>query len=908
MAFKTDKLIVDGDIQFDGSLFQQGGEFSSGYWTELGNGNAIQYTDGSVGIGVAPSNRKLRVNESLLVDNAGDIFFEVNFNTFKLGDVAGLADGLYIESDGTDFHIKQDTTNLVTVYDSGEMGIGKAPSGTYKLDVNGDLNIDGSIFQNGVLFEGDGGTSYWTQTGANIHYDSGNVGIYTGVSAPARELEVTGTGNVYIRITAPTANDWSALELTNTNETWQIINDDTLSDSLRFHSDTFDAMTIRPEGSIGFGTTNPIKIMHLHNTDPTFRLSNTTLNSVNSGTIEFAEESDSVNEPRVQLTYNGSNNNFYIKTGSGSLSNAMTIARDTQGVTFANDVTAGSSFQAPTLIASTQIYLPDANTKLEEGANNVLRVTTNSGYIDIGPQNTSYAHIYTDRGSFYFNKGAYFSGPLYTTGTAAHDLGTWSNMWGDIYADNFRTRTTTSSGGNAKGLSFNNFSGDTTQGVYGAMFSDGSLSYLYIGKAYNDTCLKIYPDGETQLSYNNSTTLATKSGAVEVTGKVVSKVSGGDVGRFEGGPDGNDYIEIDGGAGDYIKLITNGTTGLWQDSGGLLGTGIDPSYKLHVSNTANATDNPALYVTNANGYGTGAWNTGAKIVEFVGDSDSIALYNFNSGDYWFGNTQQGNGISFYGGTGGVRFWYNGSIIVRVDSDEGLTVDGAAIIDGIQINDSTHRSGLLEINNSLSASWVGTMIEYSSTALWALMGDQDNVGLYDEYNSDWIFQHTENAGLRLYYNGSEKLETYSTGIDVTGNVRATADVIAYYSDQRLKENITPISNALDKIDQITGIYYNPNEKAKELVGDDINERKVGIIAQELQKVLPEAVKPAPFDYDGNTGLSKSGENYITIQYEKVVPLLVQGIKETLEENNNLKNKVNYLENKLKTLEEKLNKIL
>jgi hypothetical protein len=53
--------------------------------------------------------------------------------------------------------------------------------------------------------------------------------------------------------------------------------------------------------------------------------------------------------------------------------------------------------------------------------------------------------------------------------------------------------------------------------------------------------------------------------------------------------------------------------------------------------------------------------------------------------------------------------------------------------------------------------------------------------------------------------------------------------------------------------------------------------VGLFADEVDSVLPEAVRPAPFDDDGAGG-SKSGENYQTIQYEKIVPLLIEAIKE------------------------------
>ena len=51
------------------------------------------------------------------------------------------------------------------------------------------------------------------------------------------------------------------------------------------------------------------------------------------------------------------------------------------------------------------IYINDNNTRITEGANNSVRIQTNSGYVDIGPANSSYSHFYTDRGQYYFNKG-----------------------------------------------------------------------------------------------------------------------------------------------------------------------------------------------------------------------------------------------------------------------------------------------------------------------------------------------------------------------------------------------------------------------------------------------------------------------------------------------------------------------
>ena len=121
-------------------------------------------------------------------------------------------------------------------------------------------------------------------------------------------------------------------------------------------------------------------------------------------------------------------------------------------------------------------------------------------------------------------------------------------------------------------------------------------------------------------------------------------------------------------------------------------------------------------------------------------------------------------------------------------------------------------------------------------------------------------------------------SYSMGsLAVTYGITAGGDITAFSSDRRLKENFRPITNAVEKVVALNGVIYNWNALANELAGYDRNVEVVGLIAQELEVVLPQAVKPAPFDTDAD-GNSKSGENYKTIQYEKVVPLLVEAIKE------------------------------
>jgi hypothetical protein len=129
---------------------------------------------------------------------------------------------------------------------------------------------------------------------------------------------------------------------------------------------------------------------------------------------------------------------------------------------------------------------------------------------------------------------------------------------------------------------------------------------------------------------------------------------------------------------------------------------------------------------------------------------------------------------------------------------------------------------------------------------------------------------------------------STGLTVGGSGTFTGDVIGNTSDKRLKTNVRKIDNALEKVSQINGVYYNFTDAALELNHTLDKEEQVGFLAQEVQSVLPHIIKPAPFDIDIETGKSKSGKDYLTIQYEKIVPLLLEAIKELKAEVDELKN--------------------
>jgi len=131
------------------------------------------------------------------------------------------------------------------------------------------------------------------------------------------------------------------------------------------------------------------------------------------------------------------------------------------------------------------------------------------------------------------------------------------------------------------------------------------------------------------------------------------------------------------------------------------------------------------------------------------------------------------------------------------------------------------------------------------------------------------------------------------LEVVGQITATGNITAYSSDARLKNNILNIPNALEKIQSIGGYTFDWDDKVDAL-GFEPEYRKndAGLLAQEIQSVLPQAVADAPFDRevdpeDNTKIISKSGEKYLTVRYEKVVPLLVEAIKELKAEVEELK---------------------
>jgi hypothetical protein len=142
-------------------------------------------------------------------------------------------------------------------------------------------------------------------------------------------------------------------------------------------------------------------------------------------------------------------------------------------------------------------------------------------------------------------------------------------------------------------------------------------------------------------------------------------------------------------------------------------------------------------------------------------------------------------------------------------------------------------------------------------------------------------------MRLTGDGNVGVGTSSPGykLHVSGDIYATGNVTAY-SDMRAKSNLDVIKEPLNKLSQLTGYTYdmtdNPDLTTK------ITPRFTGVIAQDLEKVLPEAVHK---DKDGK----------YSVAYGNMAGLFVESFKELIEENKVLKYRVNTLEKRLEVLE-------
>jgi hypothetical protein len=197
------------------------------------------------------------------------------------------------------------------------------------------------------------------------------------------------------------------------------------------------------------------------------------------------------------------------------------------------------------------------------------------------------------------------------------------------------------------------------------------------------------------------------------------------------------------------------------------------------------------------------------------------------------------------------------------STGGLTIDSAGgtttIDDDLSVSGTVGVTGAATLSSTLSVSdRIECVTPNSGTTGGLKIRANATTGIS-------YLQFTDNVGTSEFAN----IAVTSGTVTVSGALNVTGDITAFFtSDQRLKDNITPIPNAVDKVLSISGNTFDWNEKS-EKEGND-----VGVVAQEILKVLPEAV-------------TTRDNGYLAVRYEKLVPLLIEAIKELKAEINELK---------------------
>lgn len=160
--------------------------------------------------------------------------------------------------------------------------------------------------------------------------------------------------------------------------------------------------------------------------------------------------------------------------------------------------------------------------------------------------------------------------------------------------------------------------------------------------------------------------------------------------------------------------------------------------------------------------------------------------------------------------------------------------------------------------------------------WANVNEPPAATLGDEWfniSNNRLFKRVARNGTSVAWAQLILVDASGAAI-VNGNLYVTGDVVTNYSDERLKTVVGPIENAVEKLKIIDTVHYRPNELALSLGQED--RLHIGVTAQSVKKVAPEVVRPSPID-----------QNYDSVQYERLVPLLIAAIKEQQQEIDNLK---------------------
>jgi hypothetical protein len=257
--------------------------------------------------------------------------------------------------------------------------------------------------------------------------------------------------------------------------------------------------------------------------------------------------------------------------------------------------------------------------------------------------------------------------------------------------------------------------------------------------------------------------------------------------------------------------------------------GVDATQNTRLNSIETINSNQNTTITHINQFAGGAYAT-------ANGANGLAQGAFNTAN---------NRVSSVSGTSG-----------RITSSGGLTPSIDLATAGPGATSATNASLSIDVYGRVTALSSGT------APVTSISGTANQINTTGGTTPTLSLPQSIATGSSVQF-GSFGVGTAASG--TTGEIRATNNITAYYSDDRLKTKLGKIENALEKVMSLNGFYHEANETAQALGYTPV--REVGVSAQEVQKVLPEVVAPAPID-----------DKYLTVRYERMIPLLIEAIKE------------------------------
>ena len=261
-------------------------------------------------------------------------------------------------------------------------------------------------------------------------------------------------------------------------------------------------------------------------------------------------------------------------------------------------------------------------------------------------------------------------------------------------------------------------------------------------------------------------------------------------------------------------------------------------------------------------------------ISFDGSAGQLfSITNDLSGLLWSVNDVSGIPSAEIYANGSIRFAeFSGNVSIGTATNSSkLFVNGNTTVNASINVTSTAALGNTTITGFANVSTTATI----GTGFTLTSGNAnfDSGVLFVDGTNNRVGIGNTTPGHVLSVTGTTNLAGAVTGIttlaagntSITGFITATGDITAFFSDDRLKDRYSNIPNAVEKVKSLNGFYYEPNITAQDLGYQ--KEMYVGVSAQEVNAIMPEIVVPAPID-----------NKYLTVKYDRLIPLLIEAIKE------------------------------